>query len=380
MTLTTGKHLVFAGAGHTHLHALARLDAYHRRGVTVTVISRGPYWYSGMAPGLLSGIYSPAEDCIPIQPLVEGQGGTYLQAEIVRIDAEAQNVHLAGGRTVHYDVLSLNLGSRVPLERLPGAESAACPVKPMHNFMSLRERITQVCREKSCRVLVVGGGAAGCETSANAYRLLKALGGSFELMLFGASGRLLPKHPPKAGRIMERWLKARAITVRKGVKALRVDDQGVMCSDGACVECDVLVLAMGVVPCRLLRQSDELGSSGLETAKDGALLVNRALQSVSHPNVFGGGDCVTLDGQPLDRVGVYAVRQAPVLHHNLLAYLSEEQLRTFKPQRHVMLILNLADGTGLLMWRGLVFRNRFAFRFKDWIDKRFVRQYQKRVN
>jgi NADH dehydrogenase FAD-containing subunit len=152
-------------------------------------------------------------------------------------------------------------------------------------------------------------------------------------------------------------------------------------SDGARVDNDVLVLAMGIVPSPLLRQS----GTGLAIAKDGAMLVNRALQSVSHSNVFGGGDCVTLQGHALDRVGVYAVRQAPVLHHNLLAYLSgpeasaAKRLRVFKPQRHYMLILNLADGTGLLMWRGFVFRNRFAFRFKDWIDRRFVRQYQESV-
>jgi NADH dehydrogenase FAD-containing subunit len=204
-------------------------------------------------------------------------------------------------------------------------------------------------------------------------------------MLFSASARLLPKHPPKAGRIMERWLKARNVIVRKGVKALHVEDQGVMFSDGACVDYDVLVLAMGVVPSPLLWQSDVFGPSGLKVTQDGAMLVNRALQSVSHPNVFGGGDCVALQGQALDRVGVYAVRQAPVLHHNLLAYLSGLQasaagrLRAFKPQRHFMLIINLADGTGLLMWRGVVLRDRFAFRFKDWIDRRFVRQYQRRV-
>ena len=54
---------------------------------------------------------------------------------------------------------------------------------------------------------------------------------------------------------------------------------------------------------------------------DGGLRVNEYLQSVDHPEVFGGGDCIYFEDRPMDKVGVYAVRENPVLYHNLKAAL-----------------------------------------------------------
>lgn len=56
------KHLVFVGGGHAHLTALMSLRDTVRAGHRVTLIGPSPYhYYSGMGPGLLSGIYRPAE-------------------------------------------------------------------------------------------------------------------------------------------------------------------------------------------------------------------------------------------------------------------------------------------------------------------------------
>ena len=49
-------------------------------------------------------------------------------------------------------------------------------------------------------------------------------------------------------------------------------------------------------------------NSGLATGPDGGLRVNEYLQSIDHPEMFGGGDCIYFEKQPLDKVGVYAVR------------------------------------------------------------------------
>jgi NADH dehydrogenase FAD-containing subunit len=42
---------------------------------------------------------------------------------------------------------------------------------------------------------------------------------------------------------------------------------------------------------------------------------------VAYPEIFGGGDCISFEKKPLDKVGVYAVRQNPILYTNLLAAL-----------------------------------------------------------
>jgi NADH dehydrogenase FAD-containing subunit len=95
--------------------------------------------------------------------------------------------------------------------------------------------------------------------------------------------------------------------------------------------------------------------------------------------VFGGGDCIALAGRRLARVGVYAVREAPVLFHNLLATLEGRPLRRFRPQRRYLLIMNLGDGTGLATWGGLWWYGRLAFWLKDRIDRAFLKEYQRPV-
>jgi NADH dehydrogenase FAD-containing subunit len=92
--------------------------------------------------------------------------------------------------------------------------------------------------------------------------------------------------------------------------------------------------------------------------------------------VFGGGDCISLEGHNLARVGVYAVRQNPILLQNLLAALEGGEMMTFAPQAHYLLIFNMGDGKGIFWKRGLVWQGRLAFIFKNYIDMRFMKSFQ----
>jgi len=139
---------------------------------------------------------------------------------------------------------------------------------------------------------------------------------------------------------------------------------------GQQIRYDVAVLTIGIVPPKLF------ANSGLETAKDGALLVNDYLHSLRHPEIFGGGDCIAIKGKPLSRVGVYAVREGPILFHNLLASLRGEPLKVFRPQERYLLIFNLGDGSGLLVRNPFVWKGRLAFRWKSHIDTKFVSKFQ----
>ncbi len=75
-------------------------------------------------------------------------------------------------------------------------------------------------------------------------------------------------------------------------------------------------------------------------------MVNRFLQSTTHPEIFGGGDCIYFQKSPMDKVGVYAVRENPVLFHNLLAGMEGGNLQPFDPGGNYLLIFNLGDGEG----------------------------------
>jgi NADH dehydrogenase FAD-containing subunit len=103
--------------------------------------------------------------------------------------------------------------------------------------------------------------------------------------------------------------------------------------------------------------------------------VDRHLRSPNDHRVFGGGDAVAFRGGRLPRFGVYAVRQGPVLFHNLQAALRGEPLTSYRPQRHYLYVLDLGDGTGLAIYGALAGRGRPALWLKHLIDRRFVRGY-----
>jgi NADH dehydrogenase FAD-containing subunit len=135
-------------------------------------------------------------------------------------------------------------------------------------------------------------------------------------------------------------------------------------------QADFIILATGVHP------SPFFAEAGLRTGPEGGLLVNSSLQCSEYPEIFGGGDCICFEDQPLDKVGVYAVRENPVLFHNLKAFLQGEALQTFDPGGDYLLIFNLGNGLGVLRKKWFQISGKLAFRVKDWIDRKFIRDFK----
>lgn len=366
-----GKRLVFVGGGHAHLYSLHRAAELVRGGAEVVLV--GPqrfHYYSGMGPGLLSRIYRPEEVRVDVHSLAVSRGCTFVEDRVVSVDAGARLLHLEGGRALPYDVVSFNTGSRVPAERIPGAAEEATPVKPIENLERVRAQVLDRTRARPCRVLVLGGGPAGVEISGNLWRLARNEGAPAEITVCEAGARLLPGLSAKAGRIAQRSLEARGVAVRTGHAAAGLESGAAAFENGESVPYDAAVLTVGIVPHDLYRDS------GLPTGPDGGLLVDEFLRSPEHPEVFGGGDCVWRASGPLPRVGVHAVRQGPVLFRNLLAAVGGRPPVPFRPQRRYLLILNLGDGSGLAVWGRWAARGRWAFRWKDYLDRKFMAKYQ----
>jgi len=366
-----GTHLVLAGGGHAHLPALKNAAEFARRGIRVTLVSPEPYhYYSGMGPGLLSGLYRPAQARFHVRRMIEDRGGSFVQDRVVSVDAGRRTLTLASGRQLAYDLASFNTGSRVPLEVLPGAASAAVPVKPVENLTRARAEIVERLRAGAPRFLVVGGGPAGVEVAGNLLGLALGEGARAEVTLAAGESRLLPALPERASRIARASLEARGGRVLCGSPLVSLSDGRGRTGAGDEIPCDLAIAAVGVRP------TPVFAGSGLAVDAQGALLVDDHLESVSHPGVFGGGDCVTLRGRELARVGVYAVREGPVLFRNLLAAAAGGMLESFRPQRRYLLILNLGDGTGLAAWGPCAWRARWALAWKNRLDTGFMARFQ----
>ncbi len=367
---TRKARIVFVGAGHAHLYSLKNAGLLIRQGSEVIVIGPDQYhYYSGMGPGMLSGIYRPDDVRVDVQRLAFSSGAQFIKGHVIGIDPLRQSLHLDNGEKVTYDIASFNVGSSVPTDLVKGGEKEACPIKPIVNLMALKQTILSRIISSMPRILIIGTGPAGVEMAGNIERLVSQNEGKAEIILAGFEESLLPRFPDKAGLYAKDSLMKRGVAILTRCQVSSLDNKTARTSDHSEITYDIAVLATGIRPAKVFE------GSGIETAQNGSLLVNNYLQSTSHPDIFGGGDCITFMNMPLDMVGVYAVRQSPILLHNIQAHLKGEPLKEFVPQKRYLLILNLGDGMGIFVRSTLVLKGKWAFRLKDFIDKRFISQF-----
>ncbi|WP_136795937.1 NAD(P)/FAD-dependent oxidoreductase [Desulfosediminicola ganghwensis] len=367
-----GKHLVLAGAGHAHMVTLKNIRTITERGHRVTVIGPSPiHYYSGMGPGMLGGSYHPEQISFKSQQTVEERGGLFLSDSVVRIDPDHKIVHLQSGQTVSYDVLSCNLGSTVIREfesesdRIEGIFSS----KPIESLLAARDYFGRNGKDKALKIVVIGGGPSAAEISGNLMQAAERYSLQKPEVTVFCRGGFMTKFSDKVQKVCREYLQNQGVTIRLREPVVRIKPGAVVSCLGNEFEQDMVLYAQGVKP------SAVFDESGLKTGPAGGLLVNSYLQSPEHPEIFGGGDCIYFEPSPLDKVGVYAVRQNPILYHNLLASLEDKPLKEFSPGGDYMLIFNLGKGYGVLQKRALFIKGSLAFRIKDYIDRKFIRRF-----
>ena len=365
------KHLVLIGGGHAHMMTLENIGEFVEKGFKVTVIGPSFYhYYSGMGPGMLGGTYSPDDIRFATRDVVEKQGGIFVKDKVDRIDPDKKEIYTQTGHTFSYDVLSFNAGSYVPMQKAPENSNNIYPVKPIEKLMEAADKLKVLFSQKKIMVSIVGGGPSSAEIAGNVRQLAKKVNKHMPDIRIFAGKKFMAKFPESVRSRVFSSLHNRDIQILETgyVKEIKPDE--ICLESGETFSTDFIFIAMGVIPSTIFEES------GLPVGPDKGLLVNKYLQSVKYPEIFGGGDCIYFEDQPLDKVGVYAVRENPVLLYNLMATLKGDDLETFDPGPEYLLIFNIGDGLGVFKKKWLVFSGKIAFMIKDYIDRRFMNKFQ----
>lgn len=329
--------------------------------------------YSSMVPGYIRKAHTAAELAFELPPLAEAAGARFIEAAATDVDGGARIVRTASD-TLEFDVCSLDVGAEPAGLELPGVAEYACTVRPMGRALQLRQRLDALIARAhgSLAVCVVGGGVGGVELAcALAARLAgSAFGG--EVHLAHAEAEILDGFEPGVRRLARRLLAARGVQVRTGVRATQVHADAVELVSGERLPSVLTVWMAGPAPSGVIRRSS------LPRSRDGLVLVDDTLRATDGSPVWSAGDCVTLRSHPdTPKAGVHAVREAPVLAHNLRVELTGEGTnRSYEPQARFLAILDTADGRALLRWRGLSIHSRPSRWLKEWIDRRFMRRHR----
>lgn len=350
---------------------LANLQRFVKSGHRVTVIGQSEHhYYSGMGPGMLGQTYTPEQIRFHTRQTVENKGGRFVKETATHIDPTSQHVITTSGSQYHYDLLSCNAGSLVPTYMIEGDCQRIFPVKPIEGLIKAQQQLIALSSRPLVKVAVIGGGAAGIEIAGNAWWLLsKYCQGKYEIRII-CQGRILHRFPEKVRTAVIKSLEQRDIKFIEHHNVTRISNHHIEFHPGKRHQADLIFMATGVRPSPIFR------ASGLPTGPEGGLKVNAYLQCTDYPNIFGGGDCVYFKDQPLNKVGVYAVRQNPVLYQNLMASMTGKPLATFSPGGAYLLIFNLGNKSGLFYKKGVMLMGPIAFWIKDYIDRRFMRKFQ----
>lgn len=360
------KHLVLLGAGHAHMHMLAEQAL---TGVNVTLVAPHPrLLYSGMVPGFVAGHYA-LEDCvIPLAPVLADRNVQWLQRRAVGLDAATRALTLDDGRTLNYDVLSVNsapVQDRQRIEKaIPGAAEHALFVHPIEMFGTLWPKVVELAQSRALRVAVIGGGAVGIELAcAIAHRFQTA-----SVTLVGGNTVIGSSYPQPVQCRIARALKARRITVLQE-RAVGIAADEVLLANGAHLACDVPVLTVDAHAPLWLQ------GSGLALNNDGFIAVDACQRSTSHSQVFATGDARTQLDRDLKCSGAYASRAGLPLASNLRAVLAGSQPTTYRPTDKNLNLLSCGNRYAIGSCGNWSFEGRWCWWLKDRIDRRFIRQH-----
>lgn len=372
------KQLVLIGGGHSHIQVLLELARRRSAQLAVTVVSREVLTpYSGMLPGVIAGHYPPAEALIDLAPLCARAGAALVHDEITGLDPQARTLATRAGERLDYDLVSINCGSAPGLARIEGAREAGVPVKPISEFLPHWDQLLARLRrehESGFDIVVVGAGAGGIEIAlALDYRVreVEKLAG-IRIGIVDAADTLAPGHAPALGQRLAPILASRGIAFRAATRIARAQEGSLLTDGGKTIPANEVLWVTSAAA------QTWPATAGLDVDERGFVRVDASLRSLSHPNVFATGDIASFAPAELPKAGVYAVRQGPLLARNLLRASRGEPPEPFRPQSRYLALISTGNRYAVASRGNWTAEGAWAWRWKDWLDRRFVRRFRPR--
>jgi NADPH-dependent 2,4-dienoyl-CoA reductase/sulfur reductase-like enzyme len=207
-----------------------------------------------------------------------------VKARVSALDAGSRTLVLESGGTLDYDRLLLAVGSVARPAPWPGAVGPG-----VHAFVTLRDlEHLQADARPGQRAVVIGGGLIGVEVA----EILHHRGLSVSFVIRESWYFPVALERREATLVAER-MRSHGIDVRLGVDTDEIlrDAEGrvrAVRAGGAEIPCDLVVVAIGVVP-----NTGFLRGSTVGLAATGAVETDEALRT-NAPDVWAAGDCANV--------------------------------------------------------------------------------------
>ena len=268
-------NIVIVGAGAA---GGAAAEMLRRQGYTgpITLIGRDeflPYDRPNLSKDYLAG--NAPEEWIPLRPAdfyPEQKIDTITRTEVTSIDTSRKQVTLSDGRPLGYGALLLATGADPVKLDIPGYDLPhVCYLRTLADSRRIIDNA-----KNAKRVVVIGDSFIGLEVawSLRERKLEVAVIGKHSVPLEKVLGR-------DFGSLVKKTHEANGVTFHLG-RAVKIEVKSVQLDNGTKLECDFVVVGIGVRPNTALAES-----AGIAT--NNGIVVNEFLQT-NVPEIFAAGD------------------------------------------------------------------------------------------
>ena len=305
---TSPASIVIVGAGAA---GGAAAETLRREGYDgpVTMIGADeflPYDRPNLSKDYLAG--SAPDEWIPLRPpefYRDQRIDTFTNMSVTAINAKTKEVTLSDGRSLGYGALLLATGAEPVRLKIPGDDLPhVCYLRTLTDSRRIIEKA------KNARsAVVIGSSFIGLEVawSLRERKLEVHVVGKHSLPLEKILGRDL-------GNLVRQTHEAHGVKFHLGRTPAAIQDRHVLLDDGTKLDCDLVVVGIGVRP--NIKLAEEAG-----LATDNGVLVNEYLET-NVPGIFAGGDIARWPDPRAGRIRVehwvVAQRQGQTAARNML--------------------------------------------------------------
>ena len=265
-----------------------------------------PYDRPNLSKDYLAG--NAPEEWIPLRPpefYREQKIDTFTNTSVTAINSKEKEVTLSNGCSLGYDALLLATGAEPLRLNIPGADLPhVCYLRTLADSRRIIEKA-----KNAKRVVVIGASFIGLEVawSLRERKLEVHVVGKGSLPLEKILGREL-------GNLIRQTHEAHGVKFHLGRAPGVIQEQHVQLDDGTKLDCDLLVVGIGVRPNTRLAEK-----TGIAT--DNGVLVNEYLET-NAPGIFAAGDIARWPDPRAGRIRVehwvVAQRQGQTAARNIL--------------------------------------------------------------
>ncbi len=369
------KKVLIVGGGFTGMNAARKLAK--SKNIEVTLIDRRnhhlfqPLLYQVAMAGL-----SPAEIAVPIRSLLHKHKNVKVfQAEVIDIDLNSQKAQTSIG-SFDYDYLILACGARHTYFGNDQWEEHAPGLKTLQQATEIRRRVLTAfelaeieedpeVRKHLLTFVIVGGGPTGVELAGAIGEMSRyTLARDFRninpkhtrIFLVEGGDRIMPSFSKEMSNKATRDLEKLGVQVWTSSIVTQINESMVEIGDEI-IHAKTVLWGAGVKASRIGVRL------GVESDRQGRVVVEPDLTLKGHNNVYVGGDMANTkdkDGKPLPGLAPVALQQGKWIAANILrqidnketkpfSYLNKGQMATIGRGRAIAEVGNVKIG-GFVAW------------------------------